>query len=170
MSKTINRTESAAEQWLDQLDPSTTVARDARHFRRIIAANAALTEAQTELDEAVAAARAAGDSWFTIGAALGVSRQAAQQRFGSPDAAANPAHAVNVLPTEKGDWEVTKGAGPAPERLLIKAATKSDAVSAARHIVRDSGGGDLVVHNRDGKVRVFQIKSGVRPRRRPTSS
>lgn len=33
--------------------------------------------------DAVNAARAAGYSWAAIGAVLGVSRQAAQQRFGS---------------------------------------------------------------------------------------
>lgn len=36
------------------------------------------------LRNAVASARAAGASWETIGQALGMSRQAAQQRFGAP--------------------------------------------------------------------------------------
>ena len=67
---------------LDQLDLSTHPLRDAVHFRRIIAARQALDEAQTELRDAVRAARDAGDSWTLIGAALDVSRQAAQQRFG----------------------------------------------------------------------------------------
>lgn len=43
-------------------------------------------EAETEVDalmrQAVAAARSAGHSWATLGAGLGMSRQAAQQRFG----------------------------------------------------------------------------------------
>jgi hypothetical protein len=60
------------ETGLDQLDPATHPARDAVHFRRIIAAR-----------RAVAAAREAGDSWTIIGAALETSRQAAQQRFGN---------------------------------------------------------------------------------------
>ncbi|HWC23982.1 MAG TPA: hypothetical protein VG502_16920 [Flexivirga sp.] len=67
---------------LDALDPATTPARDATHFRRIIAASEQLDAAQDELHAAVAAARAAGDSWTVIGAALGVSKQAAAQRFG----------------------------------------------------------------------------------------
>ncbi|MGZ4506699.1 MAG: hypothetical protein ACXVX0_05540 [Blastococcus sp.] len=71
-----------ADQWLDQLDPSTVEARDATHFRAIIAANQALTDAGGELRQAVADARAAGDSWAVVGAALGISKQAAQQRFG----------------------------------------------------------------------------------------
>jgi hypothetical protein len=70
------------ERWLDQLDPSTVEARDATHFRAIIAANQALADAEGDLRQAVADARAAGDSWAVVGAALGVSKQAAQQRFG----------------------------------------------------------------------------------------
>ena len=67
---------------LDHIDPSTHPARDAVHFRRIIAAREGLAAAERELRAAVAAARAAGDSWPLIGAALETSRQAAQQRFG----------------------------------------------------------------------------------------
>ena len=68
---------------LDSLDVVTNPARDAAPFRRILAARTALEEAAAELREAVQAARDAGDSWTVIGAALDVSRQAAQQRFGT---------------------------------------------------------------------------------------
>lgn len=67
---------------LDSLDPRTHPARDAVHFRRILAARRSITEAETELREAVKAARDAGDSWTVIGAALDTTRQAAFQRFG----------------------------------------------------------------------------------------
>ena len=67
---------------LDALDPQTHPARDAIHFRRILAARRNLAEAQQELREAVKAAREAGDSWTVIGAALDTTRQAAFQRFG----------------------------------------------------------------------------------------
>ena len=67
---------------LDELDPSTHPARDAASFRRIIAARKNVADAEHELREAVRAARAAGDSWTVIGAALDITRQAAQQRFG----------------------------------------------------------------------------------------
>ena len=67
---------------LDALDPADHPARDASGFRRIIAAREALARSENELREAVAAARAAGDSWTVIGAALDISRQAAQKRFG----------------------------------------------------------------------------------------
>ncbi|WP_204163715.1 hypothetical protein [Nocardioides solisilvae] len=47
-------------------------------------------EARTLLRQAVAAARAAGHSWAVLGGELGMSRQAAQQRFGADDPAAAP--------------------------------------------------------------------------------
>lgn len=68
---------------LDQLDPTVHPARDAASFRRIIAARKAVEDADRDLREAVRTARAAGDSWSVIGAALEVTRQAAQKRFGS---------------------------------------------------------------------------------------
>lgn len=67
---------------IDAMNPATHPPRDAVHFRRIIAAVDGVEAAEAELRAAVAAARAAGDSWAIIGAALDVSRQAAQQRFG----------------------------------------------------------------------------------------
>jgi len=67
---------------LGDLDPAKTRARDAVHFRRIVAARKRVAEAEQELRDAVQAARDAGDSWTVIGAALDSSRQAAFQRFG----------------------------------------------------------------------------------------
>lgn len=67
---------------LDHLDPSTHPARDAASFRRILAAKNGLAVAEQELRDAVRDARQAGDSWTVIGAALDITRQAAQQRFG----------------------------------------------------------------------------------------
>ena len=70
------------EDSLDSVEPDPGEAYDATNIRRIIAANEALRAAQAELIAAVAAARLAGDTWDAIGVALGVSRQAAYQRFG----------------------------------------------------------------------------------------
>ncbi|MFC8044851.1 hypothetical protein [Nocardia sp. NPDC057353] len=67
---------------LEQLNPDSTPARDAAHFRHIIEARKKLAAAEAELRSAVKQARAAGDSWTVIGAALDTSRQAAFQRFG----------------------------------------------------------------------------------------
>lgn len=67
---------------LDTLDPISVRARDAVHFRNIIAARKKVADAEQELRDAVQAARDAGDSWTVIGAALDTTRQAAFQRFG----------------------------------------------------------------------------------------
>jgi len=75
---------AAAERWLDQLDPATVKARDATHVRAVIAAAEDLAAAEQKLRQTVAEARAAGDSWTVIGAALGTTRQAAQMRFRAP--------------------------------------------------------------------------------------
>ena len=68
---------------LDELDVASHPARDAAHFRRILAAREDLADAERELRDAVRDAREAGDSWSIIGAALDTTRQAAQQRFGN---------------------------------------------------------------------------------------
>ena len=69
---------------LDAISPTTHPARDATHFREIIAACKAVDAAEDGLRRAVAKAREAGDSWTIIGAALGTTRQNAYQRFGRP--------------------------------------------------------------------------------------
>ncbi|OMB79269.1 hypothetical protein [Mycolicibacterium conceptionense] len=75
------------EDWLDNLDVNPGDARDARHMRRITAAATALADAESELIAAVADARRAGDTWAMVGTALGISRQAAYQRFGKQSVA-----------------------------------------------------------------------------------
>lgn len=74
--------EQSIEDWLDSVEPDPADARDASHIRRIVAAVESLGAAQSELQAAVDAARAAGDTWDAIGVALGTSRQNAYQRFG----------------------------------------------------------------------------------------
>lgn len=76
-------TTTATEQWLDQLDPKdpSVKVRDGRYLRHVREAADAADTAAENLRQAVAEARANGESWGTIGMALGVSRQAAQQRF-----------------------------------------------------------------------------------------
>ena len=55
--------------------------------RRVIEARNACRTAESELREAVWSAYESGDSWLTIGTILGISRQAAHQRFGRRPAA-----------------------------------------------------------------------------------
>jgi hypothetical protein len=65
-----------------RLSPAPPVDRDAADFRRINAARRAAAKAEAELNAAVSAARANGDSWEVIGAALGTSARNARERFG----------------------------------------------------------------------------------------
>ncbi|WP_191499076.1 hypothetical protein [Mycobacterium simulans] len=77
------------DEWLDTIEPNPAYARNASHMRRIIAAKEAVETAESELRAAVEAAREAGDTWAAIGVALGITRQAAFQRFGHTTAGAS---------------------------------------------------------------------------------
>jgi hypothetical protein len=81
LTKSAGAVDPDIEAWIDQIQPEDM--KDALHHRAIIAAVQDAEAADQKLREAVAAARAAGEKWAEIGMALGVSRQAAQQRFSS---------------------------------------------------------------------------------------
>ena len=70
------------ETGLHTVSPETHPARDAAPSRSISEALESVSDAEAGLFAAVVAARAAGDSWAQVGAALGTSRQNAYQRFG----------------------------------------------------------------------------------------
>jgi DNA-directed RNA polymerase specialized sigma24 family protein len=74
------------EALLDQLDPAniSSPEADASDLRRVGEAADAIEHARETLREAVASARSRGRSWGQIGMVLGVSRQAARERFGTP--------------------------------------------------------------------------------------
>jgi hypothetical protein len=55
--------------------------RGAGHLHRIVVASNSVESARKELRDAVAAARDADVSWEAIGAALGITKQGAFQRF-----------------------------------------------------------------------------------------
>ncbi len=79
----IEQAAADAEAWLDRVDPDELgPPEDTADLRRIAAALAQVAEAESELSDAVAAARANGRSWGRISLVLGVSKQAARQRFG----------------------------------------------------------------------------------------
>lgn len=65
----------------ERLEPAEAEADNLEDLRRIATASDAIQAGEAELREAVALARAHGRSWNQIGIALGVSRQAARQRF-----------------------------------------------------------------------------------------
>ncbi len=70
-------------EWLDGLQPEAIAADHTEDLARV--GEAALTLAQDEqtLENAIRAAREHGRSWTEIALRLGVSRQAARQRFGA---------------------------------------------------------------------------------------
>lgn len=68
-----------APQWRARVDGS---APQGPFLDRVAIASATLEAARECLDEAVREARAAGASWVEIGQVLGITRQAAFQRFG----------------------------------------------------------------------------------------
>jgi hypothetical protein len=70
------------DEYSPRLGPVPGEWRDGRHLRAIGAALTAREKAEDALAAAVAAARAAGDSWSAIGMVLGTSRQGAHRMFG----------------------------------------------------------------------------------------
>ncbi len=69
------------EQQLQNLDLDTIKVRDIAELRAITEAADAARRAEADVVERVTIARAHGRSWNLIALALGVSRQAARQRF-----------------------------------------------------------------------------------------
>ena len=78
----IERAAKRFEQLADELDPATTDGVDIDDLRAIAVASEAARADEARLRKAVEVARAHGRSWNHIAVALGVSRQAARQRFG----------------------------------------------------------------------------------------
>ncbi len=77
----INRAARRFEQLADELDPATAEVHHTEDLRQIAAVSEAVRADETRLREAVEVARSHGRSWNQIAVALGVSRQAARQRF-----------------------------------------------------------------------------------------
>jgi hypothetical protein len=86
MRHTDAQIEAAArrfEQLADQLDPATADVEDLSDLRAVAEAADQVRRDEALVRERVAAARARGRSWNRIAVALGVSRQAARNRFAS---------------------------------------------------------------------------------------
>lgn len=69
------------ERLAEELDPETVEIDNTEDLRAIAAASDAVRADEARLREAVEVARSHGCSWNRIAVALGVSRQAARQRF-----------------------------------------------------------------------------------------
>jgi DNA-directed RNA polymerase specialized sigma24 family protein len=80
--KEIEQAAARFDQLADDLNPDTVHAEETNDLRRVAVASDALRDDEARLREAVQLARAHGRSWNQIAVALGVSRQAARQRFG----------------------------------------------------------------------------------------
>jgi hypothetical protein len=83
MSKTTRNEKAAAlERWADNVEPGDVVAVDTsllRHLAKLVDQRQAL---DSEITQAVHAARRDNRSWSELGAMLGVSKQAAQHKYG----------------------------------------------------------------------------------------
>jgi len=77
----IERAAKRFEQLADDLDPETAEVDNTDDLRGIATTSEALRTDEARLREAIGVARARGRSWNEIAVALGVSRQAARQRF-----------------------------------------------------------------------------------------
>lgn len=81
----------AAMRWLDNVDPATTPAAVvAQVVRDVATAIDHVQAAEEDLTAAVLRARRAGASWNHLALALGVSRQAARQRFAAAEKSSTP--------------------------------------------------------------------------------
>jgi antitoxin Phd len=67
----------------EEYEPRPEDQRDPQLYRNLEAAVRARSEAERAVAEAVAAMRADGDTWQTVGRLLGTTGQAAQQRYGT---------------------------------------------------------------------------------------
>ena len=84
MRHTDEEVERAAERFeelAEELDPETAKVLVTEDLRGIADAAQSVREDEARLREAVEVARAHGRSWNQVAVALGVSRQAARQRF-----------------------------------------------------------------------------------------
>jgi len=78
----------ALERWADDAQPEELVTIDTTALRRLAELAEERAALESELEAAVSAARRSDRSWSEIGAMLGVSKQAAQRKYGRAVSAA----------------------------------------------------------------------------------
>lgn len=61
-----------------------------------------------------------------------------------------PANRRHVSPNRDGGWDVNK---PGADRSSGHFDTQGEAIQRARQILERSGGGELTIHGRDGRIR-----------------
>jgi hypothetical protein len=61
-----------------------------------------------------------------------------------------PRNERHVVPNPDGGWDVK---APDSQRSSAHTETQSQAIDRAREIVGNTGGGEIVIHGRDGRIR-----------------
>lgn len=100
-------------------------------LRLVAAARVGAEESSRLLREAIQGARAAGHSWDSVGGVLGVSRQAAQQRFSVKSSAPEPGSATGA------DGRAEDRADGAPARRTITPVTAFNEMAELDAAARD---------------------------------
>ncbi|MEZ5203248.1 MAG: hypothetical protein R2701_02350 [Acidimicrobiales bacterium] len=83
MTKTRAERLAALEAWAESVDPAELRSADTDALRHIAELAQQRDDVDAELAKTVRAARADHRSWSEIGAMLGVSKQAAQRKYGA---------------------------------------------------------------------------------------
>jgi hypothetical protein len=83
MTKSRAERAAALESWADAVDQADLREADTDSLRTIAELAQQRAQVDSELAESVRAARAAHRSWSEIGTMLGVSKQAAQRKYGT---------------------------------------------------------------------------------------
>jgi predicted ATP-dependent protease len=83
MSKSRAERAKALEEWAERVESSDLKETDTEALRTIAELAERRDEVESELTKAVRSARQAHRSWSEIGTMLGVSKQAAQRKYGS---------------------------------------------------------------------------------------
>jgi hypothetical protein len=82
MSKSRAERAAALERWADHVESEDLRVADTDALRAIAELSQQRDRVDNELTDAIRSARAAHRSWSEIGAMLGVSKQAAQRKYG----------------------------------------------------------------------------------------
>lgn len=83
LSKSRGQRAKALEEWAERVESSDLKEVDTEALRTIAELAEQRDEVEAELTEAVRTARQAHRTWSEIGTMLGVSKQAAQRKYGS---------------------------------------------------------------------------------------
>ena len=61
-----------------------------------------------------------------------------------------PRNERHVTKHEDGGWQVKR---PGASRAIKRTGTQAEAVAVARRLLKNDGGGELVIHSRKGRIR-----------------